>query len=94
MGHESEQCPKCGKWLYALASYDAQLSSVRVERSGDPDLQEYYDTDSTTWPPLEWLSDFLAWHWAGIRQRRLNGVLRAYPNSVICAGCGFLLRRR
>ena len=92
-GRADETCPHCYHVLIDLARFDAR---------DDPEAPDSGGLDGGGgWLRAPWEADrdlvFMGSIWsritASIRQRRLDSVLRRWPRSLYCSGCGYILKR-
>jgi hypothetical protein len=86
----NETCPHCYQVMIELERFDARSDAIS---SGD---------DSTHISNYGWWESAIILDGIGrvidkikafFLQRRLDRVLRSYPASLYCSGCGYILRR-
>ncbi len=88
-------CPKCQRPMVDLARYDARNEAIYLENDHDQVYYGDYDDRNPVLNKLiDWISDYMDYLTAGRKQRKLDAVLKVYPNSIYCAGCGYLVKRR
>ncbi len=87
----NETCPNCYHVMIDLADFDARDDAIPVDRGG-------WSGGGQAWWEIDWEEElsyrFLYRIRASIRQWRLSRILRRYPRSLFCSGCGLILRRR
>jgi hypothetical protein len=87
----NETCPMCYQVMIELYRFNASDDSIGLDRGG-------WSGGGRMFWEIEWEWEFLARFFSKIRaslyQRRLNRVLRRYPGSLYCSGCGYILKRR
>jgi hypothetical protein len=87
----NETCPHCFRVMVDLARFDAREDAVPVDKGG-------WSGGGRYWPEIDLAAEmeYRLWHriLAAVRQWRLNRVLRRYPRSSYCPGCGYLIKRK
>ena len=87
----NETCPRCYHVMIDLARFDP-LMDAHAAGPDKSEIQNLYWWDEDFFidmlnRPIE---RFRAWR----ERRRLERILRAFPASLHCTGCGFTLKRR
>lgn len=89
-----ETCPHCYQVLIELAKFDPRADALGLD-DGGWGLNQFARKNVGGVSSLLSLVD-MAMDWLGGRTkyRRLQRVLREYPNSMSCSGCGYIDRHR
>ena len=87
----NETCPRCYQVLIALRDYDPTLDAHAAGTDAFA-LHNYHfwEVDFLLDLISRPIERFRAWR----EKRRLERILRAFPNSLHCTACGLTLKRR
>ena len=85
----NETCPRCFHVLIELRDFDADADAVPVDRGG-------WSGGGRAWWEVGWFDEMFGRAWyrfeARMKNYYLRRILRRYPNSLYCTGCGFVRR--
>lgn len=87
-----ETCPECYHVLIRLADYDPRKDSVGIETGGWAPSRVGMRGRAVIalFDMVGVITDHVGGH---AKHKQLSRILRAYPNSLYCTGCGYVDRR-
>ena len=87
----NETCPSCYQVMIELNRFNAEDDAVPVDRGGwSGGGRAFWEMNYEA----EGIARITYMIQAWFQQRRLNRVLRQFPNSLYCSNCGYIVKRK